>query len=314
MCIRDSPNDEVYDWEGQLPTPSITASPTEISSRTGSSTITVSTSLALPASASIEYNLVPLEAGQGVETGWLTYSAPFEVGGPQFPRGFEVIARTVSNSSSHSSSLDSSQTVTTFYQLDPPTIKSSLTSLESTDNLSRQVQVQFENPNPSGSSVVEAQLYNINGDLIRDWFQPGEQPITLGHNFSDGSDIIARTIPTDAFFRQSSDTRRIFDGTFLGAEITGKTIFVLDSSRSMSSDNRLEHLQSSMATILSGFGPENSFAIIDYDATARLVSPWGLATDSRIAEAQTAVANLSATDSGGAVSYTHLTLPTIYSV
>ena len=121
-----------------------------------------------------------------------------------------------------------------------------------------------------------------------------------GADYPDGVKILARATSSDPKYRESTVAVKAISGKFFDLDITWNTIFVLDTSGSMVTNNRLARLQAQVVSVLQEFGEDDKFAIIEYDSAASVISPWGTATESRKQEALAAVSNLTA---NGATNY-----------
>lgn len=296
---HSDPRDEFYDWVTQLSDPSIEAVPNDIDARTGSTTITITSPndpdfysyngdrLAIPAgSFKTQYKLVPLEFGEGVETEWADYNEPFDIGGPQFPRGFDVVARVVGNGPNFVDSSEVRSTVTTFYTLDPPQISSSTSVI--TDP-TETVTITIDNPNPIGSSTIEYQILDDLGTVVADNI-PYNGPFPLNAtDFPEGFEIVATSVPSDPFYRESDPSNAPIDAEFFGIPVSGMTIFVLDTSNSMRSENRINRLKAAADGILSTFDENDQFAVVNYDQNAATTVSWGNATAEKVTSARAAV-------------------------
>lgn len=307
---HSDPASEVYNWKAGLEAPSITADPFEIDSRSGSTTVTIThgndenlyawndRNLPVPPGAFlIQYQLLPLDGGRGTATSWTDYQVPFDVGGPQFPDEFEVVARVTSTSPSFSNSPTTSSEVTTYYRLDAPVINSSVDALTGESDRAR---IELENPNPEGSSELVFRVFDQSGLPTGGWISYQGPFEVAANEFPGGFTVSAKAVPTDPLYRESPPSRRQISVNFFGIEVTGQTIFILDSSGSMNSKGRMDRLKNATAAVLRQFRPEDQFAIIDYDSSARIIAEWGYATPERVEQA---TASVRAVNAGGATNY-----------
>lgn len=307
---HSDPVDEHYDWTAVLSEPTISVSNDEIDARTGSTTVTITHNnhptyldyngkqlSVSPNSFSVQYKLIPLVTGEGTETGWLNYEAPFDIGGPQFPHGFEVVSRVVSSSPNFVNSSEVSKDVNAFYKLDAPTIHSTLDTLTSA---SESAVITLTNPNPTGSSSIVYQVLDDVGNSASGWIDYSSPFTVTGGQYPKGFSIFAKVVPEDSYYRESGTAKKSIAVHFFGLEVTGKTIFILDSSGSMVTNNRIDRLKSAAITVLEVFGTSDDFAIIDYDSTPKVISDWGPGTSARKDAAKNAINNMVA---GGGTMY-----------
>ncbi len=307
---HSDPADETYEWVTSLRAPAVVAAPDQIDARTGSTRIEITHDnnpggfvfgdRVLPYSSSafeVEYRLVPLVPGEGSPTGWASYREPFEVGGPQFPRGFDVVARVVSRSPHFTDSAEAEGQVTAFYELDPPGIESTLDVITRVEDSTT---ITLSNPNPSGSSRIEYRLFDAGGSPATGWLTYGAPFEVFGSEFPDGFTVSGRAEPLDPYYRSSDTADLPVQVTFFELAITGQTIFVLDSSGSMSTKGRIDRLKEATRTALAAFEAGNRFAIIDYDTSPQVLIPWGYGTDERKTRA---IAAIEAMAAGGSTNY-----------
>ena len=296
---HSDPSDEFYDWTTQLESPLVEASPNDIDARTGSTTITITSlndpdfltfngeQLALaPNSFSIEYKLVPSVPGEGTETEFAPYTGPFDVGGPQFPRGFDVVARVVGNNANFTNSSEVRETVTAFYKLDPPIINSSVDVITNPDD---SAVITLTNPNPNNSSTIQYQIHDDEGNVIQNWVDYSTPFTVAAAQYPSGFNIVAKAVPVDPYYRESDLVDSMVDVTFFGIPVAGETIFILDSSGSMSENGRIDRLKNAANTVLGLFDEDDSFAVIDYDSAATVIAPWGPGTAARRANTASAI-------------------------
>lgn len=307
---HSDPTSELYSWQAGLEAPSVTADPVDIDSRSGSTTITITHSndenlyawndrnLPVPSGAFLlQYQLIPLENGRGTATAWTDYVDPFDVGGPQFPDGFEVVARVTSTTSFFTNSQTTRSSVTTFYQLDSPVINSSVDTLTSETDRAR---IELENPNPKESSELIFRILDRSGQPTSDWITYQAPFEVAADDFPAGFTVAAKSIPLDPFYRESTVSNRQISVNFFGIEVTGQTIFILDSSGSMNSKGRMVRLKNATNAVLRQFSPGDQFAIIDYDSSARVITEWGYATPERVEQASASIQSVQA---GGLTNY-----------
>ncbi len=304
---HSDPVDEYYDWIATLGAPQIEVSSNEIEARAGSVTVTITHEnnpdyfqygeKQLPISSGsfqVEYKLIPLVAGEGTETGWATYSSPFDVGGPQFPKGFEVVSRVKSNTPNFIDSGEANQSVSGYYKLDTPQINS---NKEFLTHVSETAVISISNPNPPGSSQLVYQILDHLGNSTTGWLDYSASFSVSGNNFPRGFTIVSKALPLNNYYRNSNEVNKILQVQFYGIELTGKTIFILDSSGSMLTNARISRLKTATVAVLSSFNTHDQFAIIDYDSTPKILSTWGSSDSSRKTAAINSVKSMIA--SGG---------------
>lgn len=277
--------------------PWVWASKSEIEASTGSTTVYIGFTNQSHLSYEIQYQLRPLVPGEGAETAWTPYHGGFSVGAPQFPKGFEIASKIVPSDSAYSEIFGEVETVTTYVQLQAPTINSNVDSINAKNP---EALITLENPNPSGTSEMAYRTQSLDGSQTSAWSTYSNPFIVKGSDFPEGVKIIAKATPLDPVYRESSESVKAISGKFFDIDITWKTIFILDSSGSMVTNDRLARLQSQVVAVISEFGEDDSFAIIDYDDSAAVISDWGPGTESRI---QSAIASLSSMEAGGATNY-----------
>lgn len=306
---HSDPADESYNWTAVLGTPIVTFSNDEIEARTGSVTVTIDHGIAdsftwgeiefsIPESAyEVQYKLLPSVPGEGTATDWATYEGAFDVGGPQFPHGFEVIAKVVSNSPNFSDGAEATGNVSAYYLLDEPIIESTKDALTIEGETAT---ITLVNPNPSDSSDLVYQVLDANGNSSTGWLMYSQPFDVSSNDYPAGLTINAMAMPVDSYFRESEEAARIIAINFFGIEITGNTIFILDSSGSMSTNDRITRLKDAATKALQVFGTDDSFAMIDYDTTPKVIAPWGPGTSSR---KQNAVDAIGGMDAAGSTNY-----------
>ena len=296
---HSDPVDEYYDWIATLGSPQIDVSSPEIEARTGSVTVTITHDnnpnyfqygdKQLPVNSGsfqVQYKLIPLVDGEGTETGWLTYSGPFDVGGPQFPKGFEVVSRVTSNSPNFIDSGEISQSISGYYDLDAPQINS---SVEFLTHVSETAVISITNPNPSGSSQLSYKILDHQGNSATGWLDYSAAFSVSGSNFPRGFTIVSKALPSNSYYRSSIESNKIVQVQFYGIDVTGKTIFILDTSGSMRTNNRINRLKAATASVLSSFDVNDQFAVVHYNSTPTILSAWGPADSSRKAAAISSV-------------------------
>ncbi|MDF1813650.1 MAG: VWA domain-containing protein, partial [Verrucomicrobiales bacterium] len=282
---HSDPADEHYNWNTTLAAPQITAAPDQYDARTGSTSVTIyhdnnpdyfefnGQQLSLPPNAfSVEYKLVPLVPGQGMETAWNTYQNPFDVGGPQFPRGFQVVAKVVSHSPHFTDSGEATQPVDAYYTLEPPVINSSVDVLESSTETAI---ITITNPNTSGSDQIVYRILDDHGAAATGWLDYTSPVPVSAIEFPRGFTIVAKALPSESYYRESAEASKTVAVHFFGIEVTGKTIFILDSSGSMSTNDRIGRLKNATIAVLNVLDSNDSFALVDYDSNATTLLGWG---------------------------------------
>ena len=294
--------EEFYDWNAGLEPPSISVSPDEIDARTGSTTVTITHSndpnhyqwgleeLEIPANAfEVQYKLVPLVPGEGTETSWQKYEGPFSVGGPQFPKGFQVVSKVIGISSNLNTSEEARETVDTFYTLDPPLITSSTNALINQNDFAT---ISIDNPNPNGSSEIDYQIVDHLTGIASNWIAYNGPFQLYGSQHPKGFSIVAKAVPLDPYYRESETDQSDISVTFFGIEVTGKTVFVLDNSGSMGAYNRIDRLKEAALDVLDLFGPNEQFAVISYESAPNVLVPWGAGSPQRIDTAESAITGM----------------------
>ena len=277
--------------------PTISLSETEIDARWGSATISLSYPQTSNTSYDIQYQLTPKVAGEGYATGWINYTGEFGVGGPQFPRGFDITARLISSDPSDTTVREATAGVDAYYTLDPPDIFSSNDALDEKNSTAI---IELQDPNPYGSAQLEYQVLGTNEAPSSVW-QIYSSPFTVdGSLFPDGVRVVARSAPLDPYYRTSGQTAKPLAVSFFDITVTWQTIFVLDSSGSMVTNDRLNRLKDQVVEVLEQFGDDDSFAIIDYDDSATVLMGWGPGTDTR---KDAAFASLDSMSADGATNY-----------
>lgn len=245
----------------------------------------------------LQYKLVPLVPGEGAETEWTSYNGSFSVGAPQFPRGFDVASKIVPSENVFPEVDGETETVTTYYQLDSPEI---LSSVEAINDKDPEATITLNNPNPAGSSTLEYQILNMEGSAETGWAAYTSPFVVAGADYPNGVIISAKATSTDSFYRESSPAEKAIAGKFFDIDVTWNTIFVLDSSGSMTTNGRMTGLKSQVNAVLQEFGEDDNFAVVQYGDGAGVVSPWGPGTESRVQAAQAAVDGMTP---GGATNY-----------
>lgn len=245
----------------------------------------------------IQYRVSPLVPGKGTELGWTSYpdGAYVHMYGTDYPRGFVVTARVISLTDSSLLSSEVDQTVTTYHQLDQPTIRSDV-AIDISNTTSADITITHSNP---PEALVET-LYNIVGNdgTSTEW-------ITYSGTFS----IDVRAYPngfriqsyvrglndTENYYRESAYGYLHADPDFFGTRVTGKTIFIIDRSGSMSTYGRTDRLKSATLQALKSFSETDQFGIIEYHNEATVLTPFDYATQTHKADAEAAVSSLEVT-------------------
>lgn len=301
---------EHYEWSAALLSPQVTVDPIEMDARTGSTTITITHGndasyfsyggqpLTFSGSSfEVKYKLVPLVDGEGTATDWTTYSAPFDIGGPQFPRGFEVLAQVVALSPRFQDSSVISETMEVYYQLDPPTIESSIDSIVDEKSSATFTLI---NSNPSNSSNILYQILDDKGEPATGWMTYTSPFDIAGTDYPQGFTVIAKAEGSEDYYRDSNDNSKPIAVNFFGIDLTGATIFVLDSSGSMTTNDRIKRLREATKSALDYFNEDDYFAIIDYDTSPRVLVAWGPGDSGRRKSAHTRINQMAA---GGGTNY-----------
>ena len=306
---HSNPAGQQYDWTTMLGAPVVSLSNEEIEARTGSVTVSIDHGIsesfswgeseyAIPeGSFEVHYKLVPAVPGEGSETAWMTYNEPFDIGAPQFPHGFEVLAKVVSLSPNFSDSPETSGSVAAFYQLDEPAIESSTDSLTIEGETAV---ITLTNPNPTDSSDIIYEILDGNGNSSTGWLiytQPFE---VSSVDYPAGLTIRTKAMPLDSYYRESDEAERKLEINFFGIELTGRTIFILDSSGSMRTNDRIARLKEAAIQALNAFDSEDAFAMIDYDSTPKVIAPWGPGSATR---KRNAVRSINGMEAAGSTNY-----------
>ena len=278
--------------------PWVWVSDSEIEVQSGSANIYIGFDNTSHISYQIQYKLIPTVPGEGVETDWANYTGWFSVGGPQFPRGFDVTAKIVPTDSSYSEVPGETETVAVYQLLEPPTIESDVNAITEKDPIANITLT--DDINPAGSSHMEYQIQDFAGNVQTDWTVYNSPFVIDGADYPDGVRIVAKSLPDDPYYRESMEVSKAISATFFDIEVTWKTIFVLDSSGSMITNDRMARLQEQVLGVLNEFGEEDSFAIIDYDDGATVLAGWGPGSETRKQDAIAAVNNMTA---DGATNY-----------